>query len=281
MVEDTRVDSQTSTPPASGDSPTEESAAGNSGDAARNAYRAWAAEATRSMIREHLGLILAAIPLVLAVLRIARVSELDSTTVLVLLTTMDVASFLLATIAQTGPFLVLTITGYMIVSRRRYAPDTRAFRDLHFGLRFAIPAAGVAALLTSWQGLLLLLAVIAGIIGIDLLFEWLDRRRDRKVAAPSLLGTLGLLLVNLYVLPASMWLPPMDLTRQDGSHQTVYILDQDDQQMLLMNEHDRRIYNLETAEATSTTPCRLKDSNHRPISSLISDSKRPILGICP
>lgn len=206
------------------------------------------------LIREHPGLIFAFIPIGLAIIRVIRVSGMQSPNLYILIETLDVTKLLISTLTEYGPplifysYIIFLMKYYRIPKENRDSPWLK-------GVWLTLPAASILLLiLTPIHWLLALLAISI----FYWIFEFIDHKRKKREAARSDLSSLATLMFIFFLIsPNTVWLTPREVELKDGETHIGYILQSNNRETVIMTEEERRVTTIKTNSIESATPCSL------------------------
>jgi hypothetical protein len=207
-------------------------------------------------VQRHAGVLIPLVPIVIVVLRIARVSNFDATTARGVLESVGLVQVLAGTLLPLVPTAVfvgaLALSVYAFRERTALARMSRVL---------APPIAIFCLVLFPW-GILVLL--VAGVL-VVLAIEWrLARRRSRRVFASFdsnwFLGAGALLVLAQIFIYGTMWLPAERVETRRGA--TVgYVLESDFVWTSVLVDETRSIRRFRTESVQRRTVCQVEESD--------------------
>ncbi|MFE6446221.1 hypothetical protein [Nocardiopsis dassonvillei] len=228
------------------------------------------------LIREHLGLILAFIPIALAVIRVMRASGMQSPNLQILIETLDVTKLLIFTLSEYGPIVIFYFYLFFLVKYYRTPPEKRStawtralwktLPTISVVLIFLIPPVGIAVLL--------------GTAFFYWLLEYIAHRRKKPESARADLSSVATsLFVLLIISPDTIWITPREIETKNGDTEIGYILRTDNKEFTVMTEEAREIIVIPADSIEKTTPCSLSKRTP-PIATYIFSDRMPKTNEC-
>jgi hypothetical protein len=208
-------------------------------------------------VRRNAAVLIPVVPIVIVVLRIARVSNFDATTARGVLESAGLVQVIAGTLLPLVPTaLFVSAVALSVYAFRERTALARMSRVL------APPVAIFCLVLFPW-GILALL--VAGVL-VVLAIEWrLARRRSRRVFASFdsnwFLGAAALLVAAQILIYGTMWLPPERIETRRGTAAVGYVLDAGFVWTSVLVEETRSIRRFRTESLQSRTVCQVEGAD--------------------
>jgi hypothetical protein len=207
--------------------------------------------------QRHATVFISLVPIVIVVLRIARVSNFETTTARGVLESLSLVQIVAGTLLPLVPTaLFISALALSVYAFRERTPLARASRLV------APLVALICVALFPWGILALLVAATLVIVAI----EWgIARHRSRRFLASFnlnwLLGAGVLLIVGQLFVYGTMWLPAERIHRRGGAPTVGYVLDPGFVWTTVLVESNRTIQRFRTDSVQRRVVCQLKDSD--------------------
>ena len=207
--------------------------------------------------QRHATVFISLAPTVIVVLRIARVSNFETTTARGVLESLGLVQIVAGTLLPLVPTaLFVSALALCVYAFRERTPLARASRLV------APLVALICVALFPWGILALLVAATLVIVAI----EWgIARHRSRRFLASLdlnwLLGAGVLLIVGQLFVYGTMWLPAERIHRRGGATTVGYVLDPGIVWTTVLVESNRTIQRFPTDSVERRVVCQLKDSD--------------------
>lgn len=207
--------------------------------------------------RRHAAVLIPVVPIVIVVLRIARVSNFDATTARGVLESAGLVQVIAGTLLPLVPTALFV--GAVALSVYAFRERTALARVS----RFIAPLVAIVCLVLLPWGILALL--VAGILAV-LAVEWrFARRRSRRMLASFdsnwFLGAAVLLVAAQILVYGTMWLPAERIERRQGATTVGYVLDAGFVWTSVLVEDTRAIRRFRTDSLRSRTVCQVKEAD--------------------
>lgn len=207
--------------------------------------------------QRHATVIISLVPIVIVVLRIARVSNFETTTARGVLESLGLVQIVAGTLLPLVPTaLFVSALALSVHAFRERAPLARASR-------FVAPlVALICVALFPWGILALLVAATLVIVAI----EWgIARHRSRRFLSSFnlnwFLGAGVLLIVGQLFVYGTMWLPAERIHHRSGAPTVGYVLDSGFVWTTVLVESNRTIRRFPTDSVQRRVVCQLEDSD--------------------
>ena len=207
--------------------------------------------------QRHATMFISLVPIVIVVLRIARVSNFDTTTARGVLESLGLVQIVAGTLLPLVPTaLFVSALALSVYAFRERTPLARASRLV------APLAALFCVALFPWGILALLVAVTLVVVAI----EWgVARHRSRRFLASFdlswLLGVGVLLIVGQLFVYGTMWLPAERIHRGGGATTVGYVLDPGIVWTTVLVDSNRTVRRFPTDSVQRRVVCQLNDSD--------------------
>ena len=211
-----------------------------------------------AFVRRHAAVLIPLVPIVIVVLRIARVvSNFDATTARGVLESVGLVQVIAGTLLPLVPTaLFVGALALSVYAFRERTPLARMSRVL------APPVAIFCLVLFPWGILVLLVAGVLVVLAIE---WWLARRRYRRVFASFdsnwFLGAAALLVLAQIFIYGTMWLPAERVESGRGAITVGYVLDSGFVWTSVLVEETRSIRRFRTESVRSRTVCQVEESD--------------------
>jgi hypothetical protein len=203
--------------------------------------------------QRHAGVFITLVPIVIVVLRIARVSNFETTTARGILESLGLVQVVAGTLLPLVPTALfasaLTLSVYAFRERTPLARASRVVAPL---------VALICVVLLPWGIVVLLVAATVVVVAI----EWrIARHRSRRLFTSFnlnwFLGVAVLLIVGQLFVYGTMWLPAERIHRRDGPPTVGYVLDAGFVWTTVLVESDRTIRRFRTDALERRVVCQL------------------------
>jgi hypothetical protein len=225
-------------------------------------------------VQRHAAVLIPVVPIVIVVLRIARVSNFDATTARGVLESAGLVQVIAGTLLPLVPTaLFVGAVALSVYAFRERTALARMSRVL------APPVAIFCLVLFPW-GILVLLA--AGFL-IVLAIEWLlARRRSRRVFtsfdANWFLGAGALLVAAQILIYGTMWVPAERIETRQGTTTVGYVVESGFVWTSVLVDETRSIRRFRTESVRSRTVCQVEESDidgEESLVDLVTGRRRP------
>jgi hypothetical protein len=201
-----------------------------------------------SLVREHLALFVAVVPIGLALVRVALLSEFDATTAKAVLQSLSPVEVILGTLADVGPYLLFAAGVVLLGAGLR-----KRARGVY---SLCVIAGGLLSLAVLLNSQMWVAAVLVVTTLVALAIYLVERPGPRQ----STVGFLFVLLVAAPVLTAwlvgaSSWLPEERITVEGRAPVTGFVLDAGFHWTTVLVPSDDRVLHLRTDEVRTRTLC--------------------------
>lgn len=191
------------------------------------------AEPSRSIFREHLGLIITAVPLIVLVLRVMLASKGDGAVLSALVRYSDTRVLLTMSIVALVPTVVLTAAlGAILTDGFRVVPASLSERQRRL-LKYVVIFLTLYYLTAiEWP----IALTISGLLLAFFLFGRYRKRRDRKAGVTRRVGFDPDYLVGIFfslMAISTVWFPLEHIVLNDGVSKVGYVLNVDDPMVVL------------------------------------------------
>lgn len=207
--------------------------------------------------REHLGLVVTMVPILLSLLRVFAVARGDRATLVTLLSTLDVKAILLGTFAWVFPTAVGVVAAILWIGwLQRKAGDPRA------GSVRAAAGPWAALLTTATAVILFALSPVNDLVNLVICVAavFLLRKRERNRLGRALLigaAFLVLILAPVVFRAANMWLPAERIVVKGEPSLVGYVLAASSLDLTVLDAATATVHRLRPDEVESRTICSL------------------------
>ncbi len=244
-------------------------------DASLEAFSESVVAGTREFVRANPALAITALAFFSVIIKVSRVTLLDSNTALALLQAAGPANVIIGAIAVDITILVLTAAllaaAIIIRGRRPGMPVSAGATSVLIGAAFA------SAFLLPW----LSAVVIVVVTGLLLLSR--GPQKTRSLATTAALSVAPVLLLT-WVASSRPWFPAERLTIESRGDITAYVISEHATDLVVLTDRPRAVIRVESGKVLARSLCRVRDTKgyYPSVWSLIFERKKvPDMPRCP
>jgi hypothetical protein len=213
----------------------------------------------RPLWREHFSLLVTGAAFSVFVLRLLAMAHGDPETAAAIVHTTGPANALFGIAVQDGALVVVAGAWVTIVVRFTQRPDRRLSWLFVGELATVIGAAAAVGPIVGAVGMVTFTVI------------WLvanagaqrGQGLDRVMLAIFVwtVGTMGALVVATGFVNDQMWLPPERLTMDPSTKVVGYVLDRDESELVVLDDHSRTVRRIDATDVSDRTICRKHDAD--------------------